>query len=228
MHEWYIQYSHWQGTAAELADLIQTLLTKVGLDDESVIPNERLVRNYMQLGILDRPERSGKESYFGARQVIEFLVARKLIRDGWPLAKIGEFNRTHELGDLLALFPESRPMTEAEKLVTQLRFESKQLLENSKPMKSATSTSGSPTFLMHSADWSKRKSSARDVLRLLGNTTGQPVRQGLVKLSLTAWCEVLVDLEQLRKLPIESLDELGQTIAQLLREELQSTRRSSS
>jgi hypothetical protein len=61
----------------------------------------------------------------------------------------------------------------------------------------------------------------------LGNISGEPTRYRLVKLSIADWCEVLVDLEQLRKLPIESLDELGNTIAHLLREELQSTRRSS-
>lgn len=228
MLDWYTQNSNWQGTAAELADLIQSLLAMVGMDDESIKPNERLVRNYMQLGILDRPERSGKEAYFGARQVVEFLVARKLIRDGWPLAKIAEFNRTHELSDLLDLFPEPQQSTEAEKLVAKLREESNQLLIH-QPMSSPISlSSSSSSFLTHSADWSKRKNNAREVLRLLGNQSGKPTRNHLVKLRLTDWCEVLIDLEQLRKLPIESLDDLGNTIAYFLREELKVTRRSSS
>lgn len=227
MHDWYVQNRNWQGTAAELADLIQTLLTVVGLDDESVIPNERLVRNYRQLGILGRPKKLGKEAYFGINQVTEFLVARKLIRDGWPLAKIAEFTRTHEIHDLLALIPEHRPPTEAEKLVNQLRTESNRLLTDQSLKRPTNQSADSPTFLMHSADWLKRKTSASETLRLLGNPTGKPERYRLVKLKVTDWCEVLVDIDQLSRLPIESLDELSNTIAQLIREELQSTRRSS-
>lgn len=227
MRDWYAKNINWKGSAAELANLAQSLLVKACLNAENISPNERLVRNYMQLGILDRPERSGKEAYFGPRQVIEFLVARKLIQDGWPLAKIAEFTRTHEIDDLLDQFPDTRQITDAERLVAKLKAESQPSQTN---QTRSIRNSGSPvssSFLTHSAEWSKRKAIARDVLHSLGNLSGEPRRYRLVKLSIADWCEVLVDLEQLRKLPIESLDELGNTIAHLLREELQSTRRSS-
>jgi hypothetical protein len=139
------------------------------------------------------------------------------------LAKIAEFTRTHEIDDLLDQFPDTRQITDAERLVAKLKAESQ-------PSQTNQTNSGSPvssSFLTHSAEWSKRKAIARDVLHSLGNLSGEPRRYRLVKLSIADWCEVLVDLEQLRKLPIESLDELGNTIAHLLREELQSTRRSS-
>lgn len=224
MRDWYTQNCNWQGTAAELAELTQSLLVQASLNDESIRLSERLARNYMQIGILGRPEHSGKEAHFGARQVIEFLVARKLIQDGWPLAKIAEFNRTHELEDLLTQFPDAVQITDAEKLVAKLRAES-QLLKKQPPTQSESHHSP-PSFLRHSADWSRRKSSSKDTLRLMGNLSGEPTRSRLLKISITDWCEIFVDPEQLRKLPIESLDALGNTIAHLLREELQSTRRS--
>ncbi len=34
--------------------------------------------------MLSAPEREGREALFGLRQVVEFLAARYLLKDGWP------------------------------------------------------------------------------------------------------------------------------------------------
>ena len=44
--------------------------------------NEHLVRHYVQVGVLTPPEREGREAMFGLRQVVEFLAARYLLKDG--------------------------------------------------------------------------------------------------------------------------------------------------
>jgi hypothetical protein len=225
MKDWLGQHEDWKGTATELAELAQGLLKTAVLDD--VVPNERLVRNYTQLGVLERPVRSGKEAYYGPRQVIEFLVARKLVREGWPLAKVAEFNRSHNLADLLELLPEPRPLNEAEKLVARLHRETSSKLKTpDREPPPPPPPVPSPSFLKISAEFSKKKFNSREVLREMGNSQGEPERVSLTKLVVAPGCELLVDLERMRTLPPEALDRLGETIAQFLREEIHSIRRS--
>ncbi|MFN2428175.1 MAG: MerR family transcriptional regulator [Candidatus Binatia bacterium] len=80
----------WTGTAAALADECNRLMPGCGLAAEAGSANERLVRHYVQIGVLTPPEREGREAIFGVQQIAEFLAARRLLSEGWPLAKIGE------------------------------------------------------------------------------------------------------------------------------------------
>lgn len=98
------QYRDWRGTAAELAALGVGLLETFGLSEEKL--NERLVRYYVAEGVLSRPERQGREAWFGYRQLLELLVARLLSKDGWPLAKIATWNRAADDQALRDLIPE--------------------------------------------------------------------------------------------------------------------------
>src|SRR5512139_1872106 len=83
--------AQWRGTAAELADRLNVVLVGIPtLADDAGAANERLVRHYVQVGVLTAPEREGREALFGLRQVVEFLATRYLLKDGWPLAKVAE------------------------------------------------------------------------------------------------------------------------------------------
>ncbi|WP_045226950.1 hypothetical protein [Methyloterricola oryzae] len=225
MREWVAKNQAWKGTASELAEKLQSLLKEVGLVDEGV-PNERLVRNYTQLGILERPVRSGKEAYYGIRQIVEFLAARKLLADGWPLAKISEFTRLHEPDDLLDLLPEPHLATDAEKLVAKFKRTSGQPTQSVTPSATEPLDAKIPdVVLRYASGVSRSKSTARDTLRRLGNQTGEPLVIPLSKVTLTPWCELLFDPTRLKALPLDSLDALGEAIVQVLRDELLSLRR---
>lgn len=100
------QYKNWRGTAAELADTAAEWLGSLGLDEQRL--NERLVRYYVQDGVLSRPEREGREAKFGFRQLLEFVVARKLAADSWPLAKIASWNRGADEKALLDLIDDKQ------------------------------------------------------------------------------------------------------------------------
>src|SRR5215831_20249468 len=105
MRDWTDRYRDWEGTAAELADEAAAIAEEIRISDgdaerggdaesrASWRPNERLVRHYVQVGILGRPERAGKEAHFRFRQLVELLATRVLLNDGWPLAKIAGFVR---------------------------------------------------------------------------------------------------------------------------------------
>jgi CheY-like chemotaxis protein len=79
-------HRNWRGSATELARTASALLRPLGRDEERL--NERLVRYYVQSGILTRPQREGREAWFGYRQLLELAAARGLVQAGWPLAKI--------------------------------------------------------------------------------------------------------------------------------------------
>jgi len=56
--------------------------------------NERLVRHYVQLGVLTPPDREGREALFGLRQVVEF-PGGPLPAAGRLAARQGRRDRAH-------------------------------------------------------------------------------------------------------------------------------------
>ena len=116
------------GTAEALAETCNRLMPLVGLEADQGSANERLVRHYVQIGVLSPPERQGREAIYGVRQVCEFLAARRLLTEGWPLAKIGELVRAVEVrpdSELEALRAEGlvdqRPRKPAEETLQRIR-----------------------------------------------------------------------------------------------------------
>ena len=84
------EFEGWTGDVSELARLAGEILAARGLADASTEPTVRVIRDYAQRGIVSRAERQGKEAIYGYRQLLEFVAARVLVADGWPLAKIAE------------------------------------------------------------------------------------------------------------------------------------------
>jgi len=116
------ELSDWRGTAAELADKCNEVLAGVpSLADDAGSANERLVRHYVQVGVLTPPEREGREALFGLRQIVEFLATRYLLKDGWPLAKAAEIVRATDVTGLTQLIPSERPRTRAEEVIDKYR-----------------------------------------------------------------------------------------------------------
>ena len=116
------ELADWRGTAADLADKCNEVLAGVpSLTDDAGSANERLVRHYVQVGVLTAPEREGREALFGLRQIVEFLATRYLLKDGWPLAKVAEIVRTTDVTGLAQLIPSERPRTRAEEVAAKYR-----------------------------------------------------------------------------------------------------------
>jgi hypothetical protein len=85
----------WEGNIHELAAKCDELRPAMGLADDTIVPNERLLRHYLQAGILTAPTaRQGREAVFGGGHVVEYLVARYLIsKEGWRLSNVADINR---------------------------------------------------------------------------------------------------------------------------------------
>ena len=186
----------WRGTAAELADKVNEVLASVpSLRDDAGTANERLVRHYVQVGVLTVPEREGREALFGVRQVVEFLAARWLLKDGWPLTKVAELVRATDVAGLAQLVPSERPRTRAEDVAAKYRGTAR------------------------AADLSRRRVSLEENLKALGNPAGRPDRKRVVRLELTPWCHVDMDLAGLAAMDDSTPATLGAALTLALQEE---------
>jgi hypothetical protein len=216
----------WRGTAAELADKLNDVLAGIpSLADDSGSANERLVRHYVQVGVLSAPEREGREALFGLRQVVEFLAARYLLKDGWPLAKVAEIVGATGVEGLAQMIPTDRPRTRAEEVVA--RYKTFQLTPESPPARASRPAvqkamkleSPPSTPLAVAAGISRRRVSLEENLKALGNAEGRPDRSRVVRIALTPWCHVHVDLAALGEMSEDTPETLGAALTQALQEE---------
>ena len=183
--------------------------------------NERLIRHYVQVGVLTPPDREGREALFGLRQVVEFLATRYLLRDGWPLAKAAEIVRATDVPGLTQLIPAERPRTRAEEVVAKHR---RSAAMGTPPVAAAAGPAVQPamqpgTPLDRAADISRRRVSLEENLKALGNETGRPERQRIVRIELAPWCHVHVDARRLGEMSDQIPAILGAALTQALQEE---------
>jgi hypothetical protein len=238
------ELADWRGTAAELADKCNEVLAGVpSLTDDAGSANERLVRHYVQVGILTAPEREGREALFGLRQIVEFLATRYLLKDGWPLAKAAEIVRTTDVTGLAQLVPSERPRTRAEEVAAKFRRPPRSGLQDAPASRSLRQDVDNfrlapeepppaahrrpavqhamklETPLSLAADISRRRVSLEENLKALGNPEGRPERSRIVRIELTPWCHVDVDARQLSEMSDETPAILGAALTQALQEE---------
>ena len=237
--------AEWRGTAAELADRLNAVLTGIpSLADDAGSANERLVRHYVQVGVLTAPEREGREALFGLRQVVEFLAARYLIKDGWPLAKVAEMVRATDLDGLAGMIPTDRPRTRAEEVVAKYRRgRPLEAPVSARPQPKASQRVSAETFALtpesappanrasvqqamrlespiaRAAGITRRRVSLEENLKALGNTTGRADRSRIVRIELTPWCHVHVDAATLGEMSEDTPETLGAALTQALQEE---------
>ena len=225
------ELTDWRGTAAELADKLNDVLAGIpSLADDSGSANERLVRHYVQVGVLSAPEREGREAMFGLRQIVEFLAARYLLKDGWPLAKIAELVSTSGVEGLTQMIPTDRPRTRAEEVVAKYRTQGRSrvpaasfaLTPQSAPTAKRAAVQQAmklETPLARAAGITRRRVSLEENLKALGNPEGRPDRSRLVRIELTPWCHVHVDVAKLGEMSEDTPDILGAALTQALQEE---------
>ncbi len=96
--------SAWEGYVEELAHLGGQWCAMLRIDERADL-SVRLLRDYAQRGILDRPRREGKTAVYGWEPIVRLLAARLLLKDGWPLQKIADEFATLSLPEIRALLP---------------------------------------------------------------------------------------------------------------------------
>lgn len=203
MKSWQHDYSHWTGSAADLADLLSGIFEKMDHQLSEPKPNERLVRHYVQQRILTRPEREGKAAIFGFQQIVEFVVARVLTADGWPLVKVADFIRSSDLEDLISMLPGRGDETAAQKLIAKIKSGERVVPGRTgranKPTDKPTSTSlFSEAAMERSADLSRTRFASAPTNIIRGDKAGAPRSEKYVRIALTDWCHVYVNPTELQ------------------------------
>ena len=108
------------------AELVQALgLEKTGGRGPKAEPaSERVIRDYVRRRVISptvRGPESDERGFYGFRHLVEFLAARVLLNDGWPLEKIAERNNGASTQDLLSLIPGQPEENEALALARSFR-----------------------------------------------------------------------------------------------------------
>ena len=220
-----------KGSATELADLCNQLLLDNQIEEDEVA-NERLVRHYVSVEVLTPPVRQGRDAVYGARQAAEFVIARKLLKDGWPLAKIAELIKTYDLPIPPLEEGEPESPTEAERAIARIRASQavpgKVQRRREPPVTPSMRVSKRQAYadrdaprsdsLARAASLTARRMGLADTLRELGNESGVVERGEMVQLRLTPWATVYVDARELRRLGPAEAEALGKALAEALRE----------
>lgn len=208
-------------------------LERLGLGDRDT-PNERLIRFYAGEGAMTKPARDGREVRYAYRHLVEFLVTRLLLKDGWPLAKIGELVAARDLPALEAMLPDAKPReTEAERAIADIKHSlslkravrPSSLREPAEPYQATfalnaarPAPSAATTMLSVQENLASTKGRLSRILADLAPDHTPAWRETLT-LDLTPWCRVTLDADAIAHLPHASDALLGEALTEALREQ---------
>lgn len=111
-----------------LPQVLPSVKTNAKLSEE-ITP--RLIRYYASQGVLDEPMREGKFAFYNQRHLLQLLVCRRLLAEGFTVAVIAAIARHKTNAELEAMLTdgiefhltaaksESHPKTEATKIESQ-------------------------------------------------------------------------------------------------------------
>jgi hypothetical protein len=89
------------GNANELCDAVIAASKQHNWRIESESINERLVRYYASEGVIDRPERQGRDSTYGFRHLVQLIMARRLSHEQkWSLQLVAQYNQETTTAEL--------------------------------------------------------------------------------------------------------------------------------
>jgi hypothetical protein len=168
------------------------------------------VRHYVQIGILGRPERAGKEAHFRFRQIVELLATRVLLNDGWPLAKIADYVRLADDAGLLGLLPKGAPLTPAQEVVRRLQ-------RGGAAGKAMASRLAAASASPPPDDSPMRQSVDRLKQRQEAFPDGPPPEvETWLHIKLTPWCHVYIEREAARVTSPDLIERLSSALTQSL------------
>ena len=140
-------YQYFKGSSDQLTlaagKLAESLSLALEPSEGEAEGNERLLRYYVSLNVVDKPDRQGRDAVYNFRHLLQYLTARRLLQQKFSLAKIAEYTGlvpTQSLVDAL-LAPPHR--SEAELLVAA--FKAQDVLPGSRSgLRNANSRPSSP------------------------------------------------------------------------------------
>ena len=89
------------GNANDLCDAVIAASKQHNWRVEPDSINERLVRYYASVGVIDRPDRQGRDSTYGFRHLVQLIMARRLSHEQkWSLQLVAQYNQETTTAEL--------------------------------------------------------------------------------------------------------------------------------
>jgi hypothetical protein len=234
---WKLRYRDFDGwTMDEFVDVAGKTLAELGLGTRDT-PNERLVRFYAGEGAMTKPTREGREARYSYRHLVEFLVTRRLIEDGWPLAKIADLMGTSDVAYLESMLPDGPAVpTAAQREVARLKrstrlrddnmsvavlapsMDEEELSIDRGPALASSGAIASARMLERQSELTSSRHAVARLLSFLGLHDHKPAWRQRLEIELTPWCRVTVDASKLDALDGAACDLAGRALTQVLRE----------
>jgi hypothetical protein len=213
-------------------ELVEALgLEKTGGRGPKAEPaSDRLIRDYVRRRVLSptlRGSDSAGRGFYGFRHLVEFLAARVLLNDGWPLEKIAERNTGATTEDLLSLIPGQSEENEALALARSLRDASKDrpnIAEDS-PLNFRRGHGEDSLLTTPSASaWSsdrnivttRRRAELPMLMRQITGDGAPPSVRRRITLEFGDRLTLLIDQDWLQQMSIADADAIGRTVSAAL------------
>ncbi|WP_161957330.1 hypothetical protein [Aestuariivirga litoralis] len=190
----------WTGNIDELARKVAALLGASGAEDADP-PSVRLVRDYLQRGLLGQAARSGKELSFGYENLLRFVATRVLLRDGWNLGKISEHLDQFSMEELEAFLPK----TENRALAALGRIRRMSFASMDAPPPAAT-------FMRRAVALTPLQNEMKTALQRLGLPEDGPATEAVILMAITPWFQALVQSDRISRITPEEADEIGRAV----------------
>jgi hypothetical protein len=189
----------WTGNLDELGLKASELLQAHGTEDAEP-PSIRLVRDYLQRGLLGQVSRTGKELSFGYVNLLRFVATRCLLRDGWSLGKIAEQLDHLSEGELGSFLPD----TENRALAALRRI---------RPMGFASAEAPpSAAFMRRAVALTPLQNEMKSALQRLGLPDDGPATEAVTLMAITPWFQALVQSDRIARITPEEADEIGRAV----------------
>ena len=200
------KFASWQGNLENLIYEATKISAEFSLNSDSEI-SVRMVRDYIQRGILGEVDKSGRELEFNYSHLLKLVLSRVLLQDGWSLRKIAEHFDFADLEELEELFPNDDNL--ALSTVRRLRSSVK-----SPEQVSMSMSEPGPRFGMSKrvARRTSIQQEMRQALRKLGLPEEGPATEELTLLAIAPWFQILMDKRRLKSLSHEEAEDLGKAV----------------
>ena len=201
------QLKDWRGNLEKLIEQAEKVSSELELKDNTEI-SVRMVRDYIQRGILGDVDRSGRELEFSYQHLLKLVLSRVLLSDGWSLKKIGEhfeLTNTQNLEDLMP--KQGNPALSAIKRLRSSVDGTTTQMSRDPPPDAAYAVS------RQAAKRTSIQHEMKSALRKLGLPEDGPATEEITLLAITPWFQALLQKDRLRTLTLEEAEEVGQAVS---------------
>lgn len=190
---------NWSGSIEEFADKVHELLSSGGGADGER-PTVRLIRDYIQRGLLGLIDKQGKELAFTYEHLLRFVAARVLLADGWNLGKIAEHINQCRLGELEAFLPQGD--NRALRALHRIQQEGV----------SAYVAPASRGHLQAAARMSSVQLELNEALGRLGLPAEGPVTENVTLIAIAPWFQALVTTDRIHRITLDEAEQVGRAV----------------